>query len=232
MDPTILHNACIVSFYMDNIDPAIVASQKAVVEKFNKRGYPHYQIHTNISHAQSMDYFWGLNGIYKVPMRFPNLSHDIVFFLDIDAVPLTDHAIDYYIESASRGVLIGNIQRSNHIQNNQHVFAAPSAVAVHREIFKAIGAPSAIPTNRSDVCEEYTWKAEETGVKVELMMPLCYDRRPTEVESWALKDGMPVYGQGTTFGNDMGGLFYHHFQIFHPGSKERFIGKCKELLGN
>ncbi len=247
MDNTILHDACIVSFYMSNIDTKIVEAQKAIVAKFNKRNYPHYQVLTNTSHGHSMDLFWGLNGLVVKGAEgawsnvTQQIRHQIVFFLDIDCVPLNDFAIDAYVEGAARGELIGNIQRSNHIQNNQHTFAAPSAVAINRDVFDKIGRPSAVPNYRGDVGEEYTWMAEAAGVKVELKLPLCYDRPPTEGPFWALKDGQPVYGQGTTFGEyiDAGPtgleplpLFYHNFQIFHPGSKERFLAKCEKILRN
>ena len=47
---------------------------------------------------------------------------------------------------------------------------------------------------------------------------------------WRLADGMPNYGIGTTFGDEIGELFYHNFQIFHPGNQERFWKKCESIL--
>lgn len=241
------HNACIVSFYMDNISDKTVQLQKEVVAKFNKSKVPHYSIKMNVPNMQnphgiSIDYFWGINGCKPDSLKNYDISkqldHDVVLILDIDCIPLNDNAIDLYIEKAAEGRLIGNIQRSNHIDNNQHVFAAPSAVSISKTTFQKIGMPSALETNRSDVGEEYTWKAEEQSIPVDLLMPLGYNKPPFRYQwevnqppYWALADGMPVYGIGTTFGNEeYGGLFWHSFQIFHPGQQENFWKKCGEVL--
>ena len=98
--------------------------------------------------------------------------------------------------------------------------------------------PVATETERSDVAEEYTWAAEEAGIEVIKFMPLRYDAPPAryawegeQPPYWNLADGMPVYGIGTTFGDEKhGDLFYHNFQIFKPGQQERFQNKCKSLL--
>lgn len=243
------HNACIVSFFMDNIAIETVDKQAKTVAKFNKSKVPHYHIKTDMRHGASMDFVWASMGIshptfagHDVPRRF---DHDVVLFLDIDALPLNDFAIDYFIETAAAGHLIGNIQRSNHIQNNQHVFAAPSALAISQSTFLTIGKPTGLEVpSRSDVAEEYTYAAEKNGiVPLELLMPVRFDAPPAECPSWALKDGMPVYGRGTTFGSDywngtelrssegqVKSLIWHNFQSFHPGQQERFMAKCDELL--
>jgi hypothetical protein len=218
-----------------------------VVDKFNISKHPFYQINTKFRHGHSMDAAWVINGtrvngspVNGLPQKF---THDVILFLDIDALPLNDKAIDEYIHWASEGVLVGNIQRSNHIQNNQHTFVAPSAMAISESTFLTIGSPSAIETYRSDVGEEYTWLAEKAGIKVMKFMPLRFDAPPAESPSWALADGMPHYGRGTTFGSRMtpisegaGGsaieTFWHNFQSFHPGQHERFMAKVAEIMGD
>ena len=239
-------NACIISFFMANIDKKTIDKQREVVAKFNPQGYAHYSIHTDLRHGVSMDLAWALNGIsmpgfkgQEVPKRF---SHDVIMFLDIDALPLNDKALQFTIEAAAKGALVGNIQRSNHIENNQHVFVAPSVLALSVDSFVTIGKPSGLETRRADVAEEYTFAAEKSGaVPVDFYMPLRYDSKPAECDSWALKDGMPVYGRGTTFGipaeyNDADGatpaieMFWHNFQSFHPGQQEKFLAKCESLL--
>ena len=244
------HNACIISFFMNNIDMKTCELQHKVVEKFNNSKYPHYAIQTDLRHGASMDFAWKLNGLdhptFKQAQVEKKFDHDIIMFLDIDALPLNDEAIDYFIDAAANGKLIGNIQRSNHIQNNQHVFAAPSAVACSVDIMLTLGMPSALETYRADVGEEYTYAAEKAGIPVELLMPLRFDAPPAECASWALADGMPVYGRGTTFGYAAESLssgygqsnrdvperamIWHNFQSFHPGQQERFWAKCEELL--
>jgi len=231
-------NACIVSFFMNNIDRKSVELQHKVVEKFNVRKYPHYSILTDLRHGASMDLFWQMNGIdmpmfkgHNVPKKF---DHDVIIFLDIDAVPVNEAALDMLAISAHNGNLVGNIQRSNHIKNDQHVFVAPSAMGISVNTFFTMGKPSALETSRADVAEEYTFAAEKSGiVPLDFYMPLRYDERPAECESWALKDGMPVYGRGTTFGingEEKVELFWHNFQSFHPGQQEKFWKKCESLL--
>ena len=237
-------NAAIVTFFMSNLDKKTVDLQRQVVDKYNPSKYPHYSMLTDMRHGASMDVMWYFNGLkhptfkdHNVPKRF---DHDVILFLDVDALPLDMDAIDLTIRAASNGALVGNIQRSNHIQNDQHVFVAPSCLAISVDSFVTIGMPSALETSRADVAEEYTFAAEKSGlVPVDYYMPLRYDSSPSECASWALKDGMPVYGRGTTFGkeahdfikgNYQKEMFWHNFQSFHPGQQEKFWAKCESLL--
>jgi hypothetical protein len=236
-------NPCIVSFFMDNVDRKTVDLQQQVIAKYNKSKVPVYAIKINVPHAVGIDYFWAMNGV-KTSLFAPHnveqtLDHDSVLILDIDCIPLHEDSIDYYLNAAAEGKVIGNAQRSNHIDNGQHMFAAPSAAAISKQTFIDIGSPSAIPTERSDVMEEYTWEAENLGKKVDLIMPLRYDSSPLrfswEKEQppyWALAEGYPPYGVGTTFGTESKELFWHSFQIFHPGQQERFWAKCESLLNS
>jgi hypothetical protein len=235
-------NACIVSFYMKNVDRKTVELQAKVVDKFNISKYPHYSILTDMPHGASIDYFWGMNGVTVSTMKDAKinkvLNHDYVLILDIDCIPVNTCAIDYYIKLAVEGKLAGNAQRSGHIENGKHVFSAPSASAISLENFIKIGCPSALETPRGDVLEEYTYKAEEHGVPVEYFMPLRFDEAPKRMAwetnqepFWRLGDGMPNYGMGTTYGTSDGvELFYHNFQIFHGNNQERFQNKCNEVL--
>jgi hypothetical protein len=227
-------NACLITFFMSNIEPRTVELNKKVVEKFNRSRYPHYLVQTQMSHPASIDLAWCMHGCPmrgfepgKVPRQW---HHDVVMFLDVDCLPLNDAAIDWYVARAHAGTLIGNVQRSNHIQNDEHLFAAPSALACSVETFGRLGNPSALPTGRGDVAEEYSYAAETNGVPLELVMPLSFDEPPAESASWALRQGMPVYGRGTTFGYDGRPMFWHQFQSFHPGQQPKFWRKAQGLL--
>lgn len=237
------HKAGIFSFYMRNIPKEAVEAQRKVVDKFNSSGYPFFQILSEMRHGLSMDGAWHLNGVDVNPAfvgRIPKqYDFDVMVFLDIDAVPLNDQALDFYVEQAYNGALVGNIQRTNHIQNGQHTFVAPSVMAISTSTFLTIGKPSAIETSRSDVAEEYTWLSEKNGLKVIKYMPLRFDAAPEEAPTgWALADGMPRYGLGTTFGISEGDdtdempLFWHNFQVRLAGQPERFMRKCDEILNN
>jgi len=228
--------AGIFSFFMSNIPQEAVVTQRKVVDKFNVSKYPFYQMHTQMRHGFTIDGTWHLNGIdirpefvRKIPKKF---DFDVIMFLDIDALPLNDKAIDLYVQQAYDGALVGNIQRTNHIQNGEHTFVAPSAMAISVSTFLTIGKPSAIETSRSDVAEEYTWLAEKKGIKVIKYMPLRFEGKPAESDSWALATGMPHYGRQTTFGDTGCETFWHNFQSVHPGQHEKFMSKCEELLNN
>ena len=235
---------CIVSFFMDNVALSTVECQRAVVEKFNPSRHPHYQIKTALTHEQSIDRFWAENGVpvgsVSTDVHRRRTDHDVVLFLDIDCIPLCMGAIDRYLEAAARGVLIGNIQRSNHIENNEHLFVAPSALAISRDVFRRLGAPSAQSTKRGDVAEEYTYRAEACGVRVEAFLPRRFDAAPgfsktdvRPVSHWPLKAGLPHYGVGTTYGSVADGdLFYHCFQIFWEGNQARFCEKARSVLSD
>ena len=240
-------NPCIVSFYMSNINMKTVGLQRSVVEKFNRSRVKHYQIQVDMPHGVAMDYFWALNGspveAFLDPTTFkpriePQMDHDAVLFLDIDAVPLVDRSIDTYLAYAYEGHLAGNAQSSNHIGDGQHMFAAPSAVAISKETYDRIGRPSAYENPHSDVGEQWTRNARDHKVPVDLAMPVCYNEPPVRYDwepkdappYWTLAKGFPNYGQGTTFGDSIGNLFYHQFHIRMPGVEEKFWRKCESLL--
>jgi len=252
--------AGIFSFFMDNIPKEALEAQKAVVNKFNKSGHQFMQVLTQTRHGISMDAAWHWSNVQvrkELRMLPKQFDFDVVMFLDIDAIPLNADAIDSYVEQAYNGTLVGNIQRTNHLQNGQHVFVAPSAMALSVERFWDIGRPSALETGRSDVAEEYTWLAQKAGVPVRFYMPLRFDAAPEEAPNgWALADGMPRYGLGTTFGELVPGpkegnlldpskaisaddiewkatgveTFWHNFQMRFAGQHERFLAKCSEIL--
>lgn len=209
----------IFTFYMSNIDPRTVSLHRAVVEKFNPCDYTHRSIYTSLSHADALDRVW---------MSYPGL--DVVMFLDVDCVPLHQSSLALLYVFADIGFLIGNAQRSNHIQNDQHVFVAPSAVAISDRTFNLLQRPSAQPTFRGDVLEEYTYQAEAVGVPIKLLMPLGFEEAPAEAPSWPLADGMPHFGRGTTYGLGDSPMFWHGFQSFHPGRQEKLQAKYEALL--
>jgi hypothetical protein len=220
---------CIASIFMKNIDPKIVQLQQEVVKKFNKSNIPHYPVLSEAPPGYTMD---------KLVDMLEAREHNVIMFLDIDCVPLNDNALDYFFDKAYNGWVIGDAQRSNHIQNDQHVFAAPHNVTFSVETYRKLGSPSFMPNYRGDVAEELTFKAREGNIPLEIIMPLRYDAPPIRMDwepkdappYWDLADGMPKYGIGTTFGTVGNEMFWHMYQSFHPGQNERFIKKCEDLL--
>ena len=222
-------NPVIVSIFMSNIDAKTPTLQKQVVDKFNKSKIPHLQVLTDASPGLTMD---------KLMELLEKNGFDTFMFLDIDAVPVSENALDFFFEKAYNGWVIGDAQRSNHIENRQHVFAAPHNLTFSLDTYKKAGSPSFLPNDRGDVAEELTFAARERNIPVHIVMPLRFDAQPIKFHweldqrpYWALADGMPHYGIGTTFGDtENGDMFWHLYQSFHPGQQERFWKKCEELL--
>jgi len=220
---------CIASIFMKNIDAKILELQKKVVEKYNLSKIPHYHIYTEAPPGYTMD---------KLVDMLEEKKHDAIMFLDIDCLPLENNALNYFFENAYMGKVIGSAQRSNHIQNNQHVFCAPHNITFTIEMYRKLGNPSFMPNYRGDVAEELTFRARESNISIEILMPLRYDAPPIRMDwepkdappYWDLADGMPKYGIGTTFGTESNEMFWHMYQSFHPGQTERFLKKCEELL--
>ncbi len=125
-----MFNPCIASIFMNNIDQKIVALQKQVVEKYNVSKIPHYHIYTEANPGYTMD---------KLVDMLEQKGHDAIMFLDIDCLPLENNALNYFFERAYMGKIIGDAQRSNHIQNDQHVFAAPHNVTFTIEMYRKLG---------------------------------------------------------------------------------------------
>lgn len=229
MDKVKYWNPCIASIFMKNIDQNTVQYQQKVVNKFNPSNIPHYPVLSDAPPGYTMDKLVGM---------LQSKGHNAIMFLDIDCVPLDSNSLNYFFEQAYKGKVIGDAQRSNHIENNQHIFAAPHNVTFTLETYRKCGSPSFLPNYRGDVAEELTFRAEESNIPVEIIMPLKYDAPPIRMAwekdqppYWALADGMPGYGIGTTFGFEDGlELFWHNYQIFHEGQQKRFWDKCEELL--
>lgn len=227
---------CIISIFMPNIDSAIIEAQSKVVEKFNKSKIPHLRIQFPMPAVDNQGA--EIDAFLRANSEREELDFDNFIFLDIDCIPLNNKILDYVAQRAWEGVIIGNATRSNHIENNQHVFAGGYFVAFNRQMYEDLGTPSFTATQRGDCAEELTWRARELNVPIELFMPSKFDSPPTRMPwetnqepFWRLADGMPVYGIGTTYSHELlGECTYHNWQIRLPGNKDRFIKKCEEVL--
>ena len=198
----------VVSFYMNNIPPEVIQAQRSVVELFLPADCEFSHILTEKSHGEAIDEY------------VASSSADVIVLLDIDAIPLRPNALTLLIEHANRGELAGVVQRSNHIENNAHLFVAPCAMAFKRALWEQAGRPSFKPTGRGDVAEEFTYACEERGLPVSKL-----DITYSEGDIWDLTDGRK-YGHCTEYGH----LFFHAFEIRVPFNQQRFVAKCKDIL--
>lgn len=221
---------CIFSYSNHQVEKKIQHFQQKIVEKFNS--IPNCKYEYLMYNANDGDMVPDQVIDYAFNKLFYEDKYESILMLDIDCVPLSNHAIEYMFEQAEKGILIGNIQRSNHIKNNKHVYVAPSAICLTRDMYEKLGKISFSPTNRSDIGEEYTWIAEAKNVEIEFFMPKEYEMLPYgESGPWALADGMPKYGIGTTFVNKNNEpMTYHLFQTRLTIFNELFYNKCKQLI--
>ena len=159
-------------------------------------------------------------------------DYDTILILDSDCVPLSSHALQYTFEQAEKGILVGNVQRSNHLQNNKHIYVAPSCITLTFEMFNDLGNMSFAPTNRGDIGEELNYKAEKLNKNIEMYLPSKYEELPYQSKApWDLSDDLPKYGIGTTFVNNKNEeMFYHLFQSRLEIFNHLFYNKCSELL--
>lgn len=221
---------CIFSYNNFQVDNKISQLQQRVIEKLNKTFNCRYEYlfcnapDTQVYHDEVLN--------YAFEKLFYKDNYDTIMLLDIDCIPLSSAAIDYVFEQAEKGQIVGNIQRSNHIENNKHVYVAPSAMCITKEIYEKLGKPKFNITYRGDVGEEFTYIAEEKNVPVTMFYPSEYEQLPyNSNEPWPLADNMPKYGIGTTFINEnQEPMFYHLFQSRLGKFNDNFFVKCANIL--
>ena len=182
----------------------------------------HYKYHhSEMLHGDILNKF--------VNKLFYEYGHDGVLIIDIDCIPLSRKAIDYTFELASNGILVGNAQRSHHIQNNEHSYAASSFVCFSEEVYRELGRPNFLPNKDGDTCEQLTYNAERQGLKRSFYIPTTYDSKNEIGEDWDV-DGYK-YGIGTTFTNYYGvPMSYHLFGSRLNLWNDLFFKKCEEVL--
>lgn len=203
-------SATVYSPYGSNIHPDIPLFQKQVVNKLLPKGwgFEQYQPKNWENHPSALSYCQHNN------------TRPITIFLDIDCIPLKQGALECMTEQVENGTLFGAVQRSNHIQNNEHLYVGPFCMAFLNSQYKTLGSPSFFETSRGDCAEELTYRWEELKSPVEFIWP-----SHVEHPCWLLKDNI-MFGQGTTYGN----LFYHAFESRNGEVIPSFINKCKEVI--
>jgi len=229
----IMKKRAIFTYSNHQIEDRIAYLQKQIIAKFNKNKLCKYeylnykQPDGKMTPDQVIEY--GLNKLFYED------NYETILMLDIDCIPLSEHAIDYIFDRAEQGVLIGNVQRSNHLDNNKHIYPAPSCICLTKDTYEKLEKPKWHPTNRGDIGEELAYVAEQKGIEIEMFMPSTYEELPhwgnEERKPWDLRDGDPQFGIGTTFvdkdGNEM---FYHLFQSRLTVFNDLFFLKCAKII--
>lgn len=198
----------VISVYQDNIPQAIRAAQANVVARWLPVGCEFVQ--RLVSH-----HALGLDEVLSEYRRY-----EACLILDIDCIPLQEWAIPWFLENALAGTLVGCAQRANHLQNGNHIYAGPCALAFSREVFDRINRQSFGATERSDVGEEITRACEANNIPITLLWPTDVEQR-----KWNLT-AEREFGLGTTYGD----LFYHAFEISKGTTCDQFLRKAEEVL--
>lgn len=209
---------CVATFYTANLLPEMIQAQRRVLDQRVPDGIEIVQE----EYAQQYR-----DDIESANNRFLNERPDcdLVIFLDVDCVPLTDSAIPRLVDSAMAGRLVGGVQRANHIDNGQHLYVGPFCMAFTRQLWLDLGSPSFNLTPRADRAEELTFLCEEKGLPVDFLW-VSHVGEPM----WDLRPdipGLPRFGLDTEYE----GLFYHTF-LSRCGEvyQHRFIDHCSKLI--
>jgi len=198
------------TFYFPNSNQEFISAHKKVMEHWNVPVNYYEQV---IRHGDFM------NSIME------NTDAEIVGFLDIDCIPLSGDAIMELVQFVGLNKSIaGNVQATNHLPPMTHTFIAPSCFFIYKPLWVALGKPSFLETQRSDVAEELCYIAEQNGVRMKAFYPTHFEREPEE-GVWRLNN-YGLYGVGTVFANK----FYHLFQSRMETNVQLFIKRCKEVV--
>lgn len=216
----------IVTGYNKNIDVEIVYHQKMVVNKL-RRGIPFFPYDYTGSDMLHGDVCNKL--IHKLFYEYQE-GADCILLIDIDCIPLSSEAIEWTFHQAYAGQLIGNAQRSNHYENGQHVYVAPSYLCVTRETYENAWSPTMSFSKKYDCGELLTVNCRKNNIPVRLLMPIGYDSLNEEGKLWDLADGMPKYGIGTTFSNGTNAVSYHLFCSRYNQYNHYFVNRCRNIL--
>lgn len=216
----------ILTYYNDEIDKNLLMYQQKVLDKFNTVA-DYYPLFCKLGTEQIIHY-QGLD--YGVAQLFSE-EYDSVLILDVDCIPLNSYALEYIFERAEQNVLIGDAQRSGHIENDEHLYIGSSCFCLSRQIYEDFGRMTFAPDHiQADTCEYYTYEAEKRGVELEIFMPKSYIRDPVDC-SWDLGKGRGKFGIGTTFMNHKGvEMFFHLFSGREKIYNVYFYDKCEEVL--
>ena len=206
-------NIAAVSFYMANINPDVVKYQKRVMDRLCP-DVPFYQEFTQLGHGRTMELF-----LFQ-------RTHDVIVFLDIDAIPLTEDAIPRLAQLAyDNNTIAGAPQRSNHIENDKHIFVGPCVLAIQPDLYRELKCPPARETTRGDVAEEWTYALEASGREPMYLKVLDYKK---DSIVWPGINDEP-YGLDTKYGFEKQ-MFHHSYFGRDPRQQHSFITLCKTLL--
>jgi hypothetical protein len=221
----------IFTYYNFQIDQKIPKYHSKVVKKYNNVENCDY---LPLEYKESDGKIYPDQVIdYAINHLFYDLHYDTILILEVDCVPLEKDSLNYIFDVAEKNILVGNSQRSGHIENNEHVYIAPSTFCITKSLYEQLGKLSFSPSRRGDIAEEYTYVSEKLGITIEKFYPQSFIRRNLSQDIWDLGKNKPEYGIGTTYINKYGKqMFFHLFETRFHIWNEIFYDKCDSLLNN
>ena len=194
-----------------NNNVEVVNNHKMVMDHFH---IPVNYTEENINHGMWID------------RTLNTVDADIFVFMDSDCVPLSRVALDESIDYCKRGYLIGNAQVTNCISAKHDLFCAPSFFVISKEMYFALGKPSAVNNNdrRTDIAQEFTRKAVEQERRIKMHYPTSFQGVP-QGGIWRLS-GYGYYGIGTVYDNK----FYHLYQTRFAKNVGLFVDTCNHIV--
>ncbi len=157
-----------------------------------------------------------------------NAKSDMICFFDIDCVPIDKENLIYHIQKARfHKSFCGIAQVSNHIPPATHIYAAPAFFVIHKECWNNIKVSMSAGSDGKrvgDVCELFTYAAEDKRIEFSLLMPEYYYKEPQE-GLWNLAD-KGCYGIGTVFQDTV----YHLYQSRFNENVDLFVKHCNMII--
>ena len=223
-------NPIIFTSFNDDVDPKFIEYQHKIIDKlgFADIYMPLYYKwhHSEMLHGDILNKF--------INKAFYERGHDCILIMDVDCIPLSKEAIDITFELAYNNILVGNAQRSCHIENNNHVYAASSYICFTEELYRNAGRPNMLPNRDGDTCEQMTYnvrRMNELNINkfMKLFVPNAIDAPNEKGEYWTLSGDMK-YGIGTTFSFNGMPMNYHLFGSRLGIFNQLFFDKAEEVL--
>lgn len=211
--------ASVYSVYFKNINPIVLEYQKKCVEFFLPKDWTFKQV--LFSDKETFE-----DGKLVYPHAaalsacVKDNQEDITIFLDIDCIPVNKLAFAMLATGAKEKILVGAIQRANHIQNEDHLYVGPFCMAFSKKHYIDLGSPTFNATDRGDIGEELTYRWHEKEQTVAYFWP-----SQVEKPLWTLFNDVQ-FGIGTTYDN----LFYHFFCIRNEEMQKTFVDRCKMFM--
>ena len=138
----------ILSFYDSAMDTHVVEYQQKVLQKFNQSADYHpllsQKTEEEVIHYQGLDY--GAATLFDE-------GYDSILILDTDCVPLNTYTLEYIFSQAEKDILIGNAQRSMHIENDEHMYIGSPCLCLSKNLYEKFGRKSFAPDHiKGDTC--------------------------------------------------------------------------------